>query len=43
MQNRGTSCLKKCFNTERSKRIFVREKSKEIASLMKMHSTLKVR
>ena len=25
--NRGTCCLKKCFNTERLKGIFVREKS----------------
>ena len=25
MQNRGTCCLKKCFNMERSKEIFVRE------------------
>ena len=24
--NRGTCCLKKCFNMERSKGIFVREK-----------------
>ena len=42
MQNRGTCCLKKCFNTERSKGNFVREKPKKIASLMKMHSALKV-
>ena len=41
MQNRGTCCLKKCFNTERSRESFAR-KPKEIASLMKMHSTLKV-
>ena len=42
MQNRGTCCLEKCFNTERSKGNFVRENLKKIASLMKMHSTLKV-
>ena len=42
MQNRGTCCLKKCFNTERSKGNFVRENLKKIASLMKMRSTLKV-
>ena len=42
MQNRGTCCLKTCFNTERSKRKFVRENLKKIASLMKMRSTLKV-
>ena len=42
MQNRGTCCLKKCFNTERSKGNFVRENLKKIASLMKMLSTLKV-
>ena len=35
MQNRGTGCLKKCFNTERSKGNFVRENLKKIASLMK--------
>ena len=29
MQSRGTCCLKKCFNTERSKGIFVRENLKE--------------
>ena len=29
MQNRGICCLKKCFNTERSKGNFVREKSKK--------------
>ena len=29
MQNRGTCCLKKCFNTERSKGNFVREKLKK--------------
>ena len=28
MQNRGTCCLKKCFNTERSKGKFVRENLK---------------
>ena len=28
MQNRGTCCLKKCFNTERSKGNFVRENLK---------------
>ena len=28
MQNRGTCCLKKCFNTERSKENFVRENLK---------------
>ena len=28
MQNRGTCCLKKCFNMERSKGIFVRENLK---------------
>ena len=42
MQNRGTFCLKKCFNTERSKGNFVRENLKKIALLMKMCSTLKV-
>ena len=42
MQNRGTCCLKKCFNTERSKGNFVRENLKKISSLMKMRSTLKV-
>ena len=42
MQNRGTCCLKKCFNTKRSKGTFVRKKSKEIASLKKIRSTLKV-
>ena len=42
MQTRETCCLKKCFNTERSKRIFVRENLKKIASLMKMQSTLNV-
>ena len=29
MQNRGTCCLKKCFNTERSKGNFVRENLKK--------------
>ena len=29
MQNRGICCLKKCFNTERSKRNFVRENLKK--------------
>ena len=29
MQNRGTWCLKKCFNTERSKGNFVRENLKK--------------
>ena len=29
MQNRGTCCLKKYFNTERSKGIFVRENLKK--------------
>ena len=28
MQNRGTCCLKQCFNTERSKGNFVRENLK---------------
>ena len=42
MQNRGTCCLKKRFNTERSKGNFCARKSKEIASLMIMHSTLKI-
>ena len=42
MQNIGTCCLKKCFNIKRSKGMFVRKTSKEIASLMKMRSTLKV-
>ena len=28
MQNRGTCCLKKCFNTDRSKGNFVRENLK---------------
>ena len=42
MQNRGTCCLKKCFNTEGSKGNFVRENLKKLASLMKMHSTLRV-
>ena len=42
MQNRGTCCLKKCFNMERSKGNFVRANLKKIASLMKMRSTLKV-
>ena len=42
MQNRGTCCLKRCFNTERSKGNFVRENLKKTASLMKMRSTLKV-
>ena len=41
MQNRGTCCLKKCFNTERSKGN-VRKNLKKIASLMKMRSTLKM-
>ena len=36
MQNRVIFCLQKCFNTERTKGIFVR------ANLMKMRSTLKV-
>ena len=40
MQNRGICCLKQCFTKERSKGIFVRENLKEIASLMKMRSTL---
>ena len=31
MQNTGTCCLKKCFNKERSKGIFVPEKSNENA------------
>ena len=42
MQKRGISCLKKCFTKERSKGIFVRENLQEIASLMKMRSTLNV-
>ena len=42
MQNRGICCLKKCFNTERSKGNFVPKNLKKIASLMKMRSTLKV-
>ena len=29
IQNRGTCCLKKCFNTERSKGNFVRENLKK--------------
>ena len=29
MQNRGTCCLKKCFNKERSKGNFVRENVKK--------------
>ena len=29
MQNRGTCCLKKCFNTETSKGNFVRENLKK--------------
>ena len=29
MQNRGTCCLKKCFNTERSKGNFLRENLKK--------------
>ena len=29
MQNKGTCCLKKCFNTERSKGNFVRENLKK--------------
>ena len=29
MQNRGICCLKKCFNTERSKGNFVRENLKK--------------
>ena len=29
MQKRGTCCLKKCFNTERSKGNFVRENLKK--------------
>ena len=29
MQNRGICCLKRCFNTERSKGIFVRENLKK--------------
>ena len=29
MQNRGTCCLKKCFNTERSKGNFERENLKK--------------
>ena len=29
MQNRGICCLKKCFNTDRSKGIFVRENLKK--------------
>ena len=29
VQNRGTCCLKKCFDTERSKGIFVRENLKK--------------
>ena len=29
MRNRGTCCLKKCFNTERSKGNFVRENLKK--------------
>ena len=29
MQNRGTCCLKRCFNSERSKRTFVRENLKK--------------
>ena len=29
MQNRGTCCLKKCFNMERSKGNFVRENLKK--------------
>ena len=31
MQNRGTCCLKKCFNMERSKGNFVRENLKKYA------------
>ena len=42
MQNRGPCCLKKCFNMEKSKGIFVRKKSNEIVLLMKMRSTLMV-
>ena len=38
----GHAVEKNCFNMERSKGIFVREKPKEIASLMKTRSTLKV-
>ena len=41
MPTRRSCCLKKCFNTERSKGNFCARKSKEIASLMKMWSTLK--
>ena len=29
VQNRGIACLKKCFNTERAKGIFVRENLKK--------------
>ena len=42
MQNRGTCCLKKCFNTERSKGNFGARKLKKIDLLMKMRSTLKI-
>ena len=42
MQNRGTCCLKKCFNTERSKGIFVRENLIKKVLLMKMRSTMNV-
>ena len=42
LQNRGTCYLKKCFNTESSNRFFFARKFKEIASLTKMRSALKV-
>ena len=32
MQSRGTCCLKKCFNAERSKGNFVRENLKNIVN-----------
>ena len=42
MQNRGACGLKMCFDTERSNGDFYAHKSKTIASLMKMRSTLEV-
>ena len=41
MQNRGTCCLKKCFNTERSKGNFVRENSTVNENTLNSEGSLK--
>ena len=38
MQNRGTCCLKMCFNTERSKGNFVRENLKNSEGALKFNN-----